>query len=385
MIFVLGSSLIFNPTYSFAQNEDDNPLSPLFEVFRQLFSFSSESSSPVQEFGNAAVIQTSGTSSTTDTSENNIPPIANAGSNQTVMEFANVILNGTSSTDTDGFIVSYNWIQTLGKNVTLSQSSSSVASFVAPSVNGTEIFEFQLTVMDNSNATDTDFVAVTVNQKDDGPTENIPPTADAGPDQIVMEFATVTLNGTSSTDTDGEIVSYNWSQLSGPSNVTISNSNSSIASFNAPDVDGQGIFEFLLAIVDNSNATDTDTIKITVNEKDNDDPPVDDNVPPIDDTPRGGGSNEKDGQNKITLCHIPPGNPENAHTITVGESAVIAHIAHGDKLGECSDEDNPSNSENSNQSEKSNSGKGNNNQDNSGKGNSNQSEKSNSGKGKNDK
>jgi outer membrane biosynthesis protein TonB len=38
---------------------------------------------------------------------------------------------------------------------------------------------------------------------------------------------------------------------------------------------------------------------------------------------------------KITICHIPPGNPFNAHTITVGESAVQAHLDHGDYLGPC--------------------------------------------------
>ena len=43
------------------------------------------------------------------------------------------------------------------------------------------------------------------------------------------------------------------------------------------------------------------------------------------------------GAGKVTLCHIPPGNPDNAHTITVGASAVPAHLAHGDTLGPCPD------------------------------------------------
>src|SRR6185295_19387348 len=41
---------------------------------------------------------------------------------------------------------------------------------------------------------------------------------------------------------------------------------------------------------------------------------------------------------KVTICHIPPGNPGNAHTITVGASAVPAHQAHGDTLGACGGE-----------------------------------------------
>ena len=38
---------------------------------------------------------------------------------------------------------------------------------------------------------------------------------------------------------------------------------------------------------------------------------------------------------KVTICHIPPGNPENAHLITVGAPAVPAHLAHGDTLFRC--------------------------------------------------
>jgi len=40
---------------------------------------------------------------------------------------------------------------------------------------------------------------------------------------------------------------------------------------------------------------------------------------------------------KITICHIPPGNPENAHTITIDVSSLPAHEAHGDYVGGCGD------------------------------------------------
>lgn len=34
---------------------------------------------------------------------------------------------------------------------------------------------------------------------------------------------------------------------------------------------------------------------------------------------------------KKTICHIPPGNPDNKHAITVSASAVAKHVAqHGD-------------------------------------------------------
>ena len=39
---------------------------------------------------------------------------------------------------------------------------------------------------------------------------------------------------------------------------------------------------------------------------------------------------------KVTLCHLPPGNPLNCHTLHVGsQNAADAHLRHGDYLGDC--------------------------------------------------
>ena len=38
---------------------------------------------------------------------------------------------------------------------------------------------------------------------------------------------------------------------------------------------------------------------------------------------------------KVEVCHIPPGNSANFHTITVSAKAVDAHMAHGDFEGGC--------------------------------------------------
>jgi hypothetical protein len=40
-------------------------------------------------------------------------------------------------------------------------------------------------------------------------------------------------------------------------------------------------------------------------------------------------------ENKITICHIPPGNPGNPQEISIPESAWAAHAAHGDTQGKC--------------------------------------------------
>ena len=46
---------------------------------------------------------------------------------------------------------------------------------------------------------------------------------------------------------------------------------------------------------------------------------------------------EDEGQNQVTICHIPPGNVDNAHTIIIAEPAVDAHLAHGDYVGSCAE------------------------------------------------
>ena len=44
---------------------------------------------------------------------------------------------------------------------------------------------------------------------------------------------------------------------------------------------------------------------------------------------------EENSSGKITICHIPPGNPSNAKTKSIGSGSVFDHLAHGDTLGPC--------------------------------------------------
>jgi disulfide oxidoreductase YuzD len=65
---------------------------------------------------------------------------------------------------------------------------------------------------------------------------------------------------------------------------------------------------------------------------------------------------DDDSNGKETICHIPPGNPNKAHTIKVGSAAVSAHLAHGDSLGRC---DNESDDDDDDEDDDDNKGKGN--------------------------
>lgn len=89
---------------------------------------------------------------------------------------------------------------------------------------------------------------------------NIPPVANAGPDIKVVDtdgngIEPVMLNGTGSTDPDGEIVNYSWS-LNG----------FQVTWGSTYELDTEiGEYEVILTVTDNDGATHSDTLRIAVN------------------------------------------------------------------------------------------------------------------------
>jgi len=93
---------------------------------------------------------------------------------------------------------------------------------------------------------------------------NTPPVADAGADQSVDEGAVVTLDGTGSSDADTDPLNYNWTQLSGPA-VTLSDADTAMPSFTAPQVSSQQMLVFELTVDDGTDNA-SDTVTVTVND-----------------------------------------------------------------------------------------------------------------------
>jgi hypothetical protein len=93
---------------------------------------------------------------------------------------------------------------------------------------------------------------------------NQEPTADAGADQTVNEGDSVSLDGSGSTDQDGTIESYSWTQTAGTA-ATLSGADSATPSFTAPDVGADGdTLTFELTVDDGNGHTATDTVNIGV-------------------------------------------------------------------------------------------------------------------------
>ena len=193
----------------------------------------------------------------------NTAPVANAGSDQSVSSAASVTLDGTSSSDTDNDSLTYSWTQTAGTSVTLSSSTASQPTFTAPTLSFGDSnlsLVFSLVVNDGTEDSTADTVTITVTSP-----ANSSPVANAGPDQTVSAGATVTLDGTSSSDADGHSLSYAWTQTSGTS-VTLSSSTASQPAFTAPTAASTTTLIFSLVVTDTESAdSSADTVTITVN------------------------------------------------------------------------------------------------------------------------
>ncbi|MBV9176987.1 MAG: hypothetical protein JO297_08105 [Nitrososphaeraceae archaeon] len=90
------------------------------------------------------------------------------------------------------------------------------------------------------------------------------PIAVAGPDQIVKEGSTVTLNGSESRDLNGIILSYSWRQIPTSHVITLSGADTPVWSFTAPRVSADTTLTFELTVIDNNGLTDNSTLNILV-------------------------------------------------------------------------------------------------------------------------
>jgi outer membrane protein assembly factor BamB/PKD repeat protein len=189
----------------------------------------------------------------------NLPPTADAGMDQTVGEGFQVILNGIGSSDPDDGISTYQWTQTAGIPVPLSDNSAAYPTFVAPNVDSDgSALNFQLTVTDRGGLKATDICVINVTW------DNVPPVANAGPDQMVSEGIQVVLNGSESSDPDDGISSYGWTQTFGKP-VSLVDPAAAYASFTAPDVGPDGeLLLFQLTVTDASGLESSDICFVTI-------------------------------------------------------------------------------------------------------------------------
>ena len=184
----------------------------------------------------------------------NQPPVSKAGADQAVPVTATVQLNGSGSSDADGDTLSYTW--SITSKPSDSNASLSNATVINPSfvVDAAGNYVVQLIVNDGTVNSQADTVTIS--------TENSVPVANAGADQSVQVNDAVQLDGSGSSDVDGNSLTFKWSFVSRPggSNAALSNTTVVKPTF---DVDVAGTYTVRLIVNDGTVDSASDTVTIS--------------------------------------------------------------------------------------------------------------------------
>ena len=179
-------------------------------------------------------------------------PTADAGADQDVSGGQTVTLDGSGSSDGEGTIATWQWSHESGPAASLNGGNTASPSFTAPDTAGAIVLE--LTVTDEAGNEASDTVTITVDAL---------PVAEAGDDQTVAPGATVTLDGSGSSDNEGA-VTYSWAlTASSPTaSVTLSSNTAESPTFTAPDA--TGTLTFTLTVTDSAGGVHSDTVDIQI-------------------------------------------------------------------------------------------------------------------------
>jgi Carbohydrate binding module (family 6)/Secretion system C-terminal sorting domain len=189
---------------------------------------------------------------------NGISPLtAYAGTNQTLsVPASSTNLSGSATPSTGSSIASYGWTEISGPSNAAISSAGSASTGISALIPGT--YTFQLTVKDNSGATATSTMTITVNSL----LNIIVPTVNAGVNQtITLPTSSINLAGVI-IGNGAAILSTSWTQTSGPNTATITNTWSTLT-----PVTGlvAGTYTFQLSVSVAGIAAVTANVTVTVN------------------------------------------------------------------------------------------------------------------------
>ena len=187
----------------------------------------------------------------------NTPPVANAGANQTVAVGASVKLNGAASSDANGDALTYAWFfvtRPSGSLASLTGTTTVSPGFTAD-VAGNYVIGLNVNDGKASSAQSSVTVIATA--------ANTAPVANAGPSQTVLVGTVVSLNGSASSDANGDALTYEWT-LTRPtgSSAVLNNSKSMVTSFIA---DLAGSYTLTLVVNDGKVNSSPSSVVIYAN------------------------------------------------------------------------------------------------------------------------
>lgn len=199
----------------------------------------------------------------------NNPPLVNAGNDKTITLPTDSTSTLATAVDGDGNVIEINWMQINGGNSATITESDTLTPTFSNLIEG--VYTFKITATDNSGASSSDIIQVTVLEEPNGD-----PIADAGSDKtITLPTNSVSISA-NATDGDGVITTILWEQISGVA-VNIQNGNTLNPTFS--NFIQEGDYTFRMSVTDDDGASANDVMSVNVN-------PIPNNAPTID----GGGN-----------------------------------------------------------------------------------------------
>jgi len=184
----------------------------------------------------------------------NSKPIAVCDYNRPVFVNQIVELDASNSSDLDNDPLIYKW--KLSLKPLDSQASLSGATGPNPSFTADRPGKYVVQLVVNDGNEDSNTYTLIVN------TENSKPIANAGEDVTVFEGESVQLDGSQSSDADGESLTYEWKVNERPNGSTAQLSSvNKINPIFTPDI--PGLYEIQLIVNDGINNSEPDTLVIT--------------------------------------------------------------------------------------------------------------------------
>jgi hypothetical protein len=186
----------------------------------------------------------------------NATPVANAGTVQNVITASTVTLNGSASSDANGDSLTYAWTLTgrpTGSTAALANPTSATPGFTADVAGA-----YVASLVVNDGRVNSTAATVTINAT----VTNAAPVANAGAAQNVITASVVTLNGSASSDANGDALTYAWTLTSRPagSSAALANPTSATPGFTA-DVAGT----YVASLVVNDGRVNSTAATVTIN------------------------------------------------------------------------------------------------------------------------